>query len=130
MAIHIGRGSEWANPFAGVPRVSRDQALKAYAIYMLESPELVDRLKELDDATLSCGKQHGQLPCHVDVLRELRRLQFDDGLQRYGDNQIAPVQYKIKWTSQREIMAPLVAKLLDRGNKTPRKNKHSFKDIF
>ena len=74
--VYIGRGSIWGNPFshkqgtkaiATVP--TREEAIKQYEMYILNRPDLIKQLKDLEGKTLGCFCK--PKACHGDVLVEL-----------------------------------------------------------
>jgi hypothetical protein len=76
--VYIGRGSKWGCPFTVIkdrPTLakeivdSKEEALAKYKEYVLNSPELMESLDELDGKTLGCFCKPE--PCHGDVLLEL-----------------------------------------------------------
>lgn len=75
--VYIGRenktfglkASKWANPFVIGPDGSRDEVLAKYENWLLEHPELLNQLSELDGKTLGCWC-HPQ-KCHGDILIKL-----------------------------------------------------------
>ena len=76
--IYIGRGSKWGCPYTIIkdrPTLakeivdSKEKALSKYKEYVLNSPELMGSLDELDGKTLGCFCKPE--PCHGDVLLEL-----------------------------------------------------------
>jgi hypothetical protein len=76
--IYIGRGSKWGCPYTIIkdrPTLakeivdSKEEALSKYKEYVLNSPELMGNLDELDGKTLGCFCKPE--PCHGDVLLEL-----------------------------------------------------------
>jgi hypothetical protein len=76
--IYIGRGSKWGCPYTIIkdrPTLakeivnSKEEALSKYKEYVLNSPELMGSLDELDGKTLGCFCKPE--PCHGDVLLEL-----------------------------------------------------------
>jgi hypothetical protein len=91
--IYIGRGSKWGCPYTIIkdrPTLaseivdSKEEALAKYKEYVLNSPELMDSLDELEGKTLGCFcmPSDGSFPipfiCHGQVLVELltkRKLQ-------------------------------------------------------
>lgn len=66
--IYIGRGSKWGNPYRLGRDGTREQVIKKYLAYILDSP-LKDDIHELKDKTLGCWCY--PLPCHGDVLANL-----------------------------------------------------------
>lgn len=76
-AIYIGRPSIWGNPFSHLEgtlaefRVnSREEAIAAYRLYLMNQPELIQRAKtELRGRDLVCWCNPG--PCHGDILIEV-----------------------------------------------------------
>lgn len=74
--VYIGRPSKWGNPFshkAGTQaqyRVStRDEAVQAYAKWVVQQPELMASLPELRGKVLGCWCS--PQACHGDVLSAL-----------------------------------------------------------
>lgn len=73
-----GRGSKWGCPFTIIkdrPTLakeivgSKEEALSKYKEHVLNSPELMESLDELDGKILGCFCKPE--PCHGDVLLEL-----------------------------------------------------------
>lgn len=83
--VYIGRGSKWGCPYTIIkdrPTLaaeivgSKEEALAKYKEHILNSPELLDSLDELEGKTLGCFCKPEK--CHGDVLIELltkRKLQ-------------------------------------------------------
>ena len=75
--IYIGRankwlgleGSKWGNPFVMKNESQREGVLKAYRDYVLNSPELIAALPELQGKILGCYCAPKR--CHGNVLKEL-----------------------------------------------------------
>jgi hypothetical protein len=67
--IFIGRPSKWGNPFIIGKDGTREEVLKKYKEYILNKPELLNKLSELKGKILGCYCK--PLPCHGDVLEEL-----------------------------------------------------------
>ncbi|MEI6880393.1 MAG: DUF4326 domain-containing protein [Bacteroidota bacterium] len=76
--IYIGRGSKWGCPYTVIkdrPTLakeivnSKEEALSKYKEYVLNSPELMESLDELDGKVLGCFCKPEL--CHGDVLLEL-----------------------------------------------------------
>jgi len=76
--IYIGRGSKWGCPFTCIKDKetladeivgSREEALSKYREYVMNSPELMDALDELDGKVLGCFCKPKD--CHGDILIEL-----------------------------------------------------------
>ena len=76
--VYIGRAcnqggwnlpdSKWANPFK-LSQYSREDSLKMYRQYILNTPKLLNSLHELEGKTLGCWCK--PLMCHGDILVEL-----------------------------------------------------------
>ncbi|MDQ0297719.1 hypothetical protein J2S78_000127 [Salibacterium salarium] len=74
--VYIGRGSKWGNPFSHLDHTkaaykieSREASIEAYKNWLMNQPDLLDSLHELQGQTLGCFcKPH---PCHGDILAEL-----------------------------------------------------------
>lgn len=83
--IYIGRGSKWGCPFTIIkdrPTLaseivdSKEEALSKYKEHVLNSPELMESLDELEGKTLGCFCKPEK--CHGDILLEIltkRKLQ-------------------------------------------------------
>lgn len=75
--LYIGRadaqkgllGSIWGNPFMIGRDGTRDEVLVQYRAWILEQPELLDRLPELKGKILGCWCKPKR--CHGDILLEL-----------------------------------------------------------
>lgn len=76
--VYIGRGSKWGCPYTIIkdrPTLakeivdSKEEALSKYKEYVLNTPELMESLDELDNKVLGCFCKPE--PCHGDVLLEL-----------------------------------------------------------
>jgi len=67
--VYIGRRSKWGNPFEIGKDGTREQVIDKYREYILNKPELLADLHELDGKILGCWCKPS--PCHGDVLVEL-----------------------------------------------------------
>ena len=76
--IYIGRGSKWGNPFTHISDKktkadfivdTREQAIESYRDWILNQPQLLKALHELEGKTLGCFCNPKE--CHGDVLVEL-----------------------------------------------------------
>lgn len=76
--IYIGRGSKWGCPYTIIkdrPTLaseivdSKEEALSKYKEYVLNNPELIESLDELEGMTLGCFCKPEK--CHGDILLEL-----------------------------------------------------------
>lgn len=67
--IYIGRPSKWGNPFEIGKDGNRKQVIEKYRGWILDQPELMNSLHELEGKILGCWC-HPQA-CHGDVLVEL-----------------------------------------------------------
>lgn len=67
--VYIGRPSKWGNPFAIGRDGDRDEVIRKYREYILNTPALLSSLHELAGKVLGCWCS--PLPCHGDVLAEL-----------------------------------------------------------
>lgn len=82
-AVYIGRPSLWGNPFshqegtsATYKVASREEAIAAYRLYLMDHPELMERArKELRGKDLVCWC--APKACHGDILLEIAN---DDSL--------------------------------------------------
>ncbi len=64
--IYIGRGSKWGNPFKIGQDGNREEVILKYLNYILNKPELIKDLDELEGKRLGCFCK--PLPCHGDIL--------------------------------------------------------------
>lgn len=89
--IKIDRSSIWGNPYSHLPQsaaeytvATRKEAIEKYREYILNNPELLKRLPELEGKVLGCHcKQEGKnVSCHGDVLADLcnsrRKVNLED----------------------------------------------------
>lgn len=76
--IYIGRPSKWGNPYTHISDKdtlaefvvsSREEAIEKYRDYILNKPELLEALNELEGKTLGCWCKPKS--CHGDILLEL-----------------------------------------------------------
>jgi hypothetical protein len=75
--VYIGRGSKWGNPFSHIPNSnapfqvdSREDAIRAYADWILNQPELLKAAKiELRNKDLGC--YCAPMECHGDILLKI-----------------------------------------------------------
>lgn len=67
--VYIGRGSKWGNPYVIGKSGQRGAVLSKYRDYILNSPELIADLHELDGKVLGCWCK--PLACHGDILVQL-----------------------------------------------------------
>jgi hypothetical protein len=67
--IYCGRPSKWGNPFSIGKDGTRKEVIEKYRQFLLEHPQLLEDLHELEGKTLGCWCS--PKPCHCDVLIEL-----------------------------------------------------------
>ncbi len=67
--VYIGRPSEFGNPFEIGKDGTRAEVIAKYKEYLLASPVLMAKLKDLKGKRLGCWCY--PLPCHGDVIVEL-----------------------------------------------------------
>ena len=67
--VYIGRGSKWGNPFVIDVDGTREEVISKYKDWILQQPQLLADLHELDGKTLGCFCK--PKACHGDVLVEL-----------------------------------------------------------
>jgi hypothetical protein len=75
--IYIGRGSKWGNPYthlagktlAQYKVKSREEAIRMYKEYILNTPSLLNSIYELEGKILGCYCK--PKACHGDVLIEI-----------------------------------------------------------
>lgn len=70
--VYIGRGSKWDNPFILGKDGDRQEVIKKYLCYILNKPELMRDLPELDGKVLGC--YCSPKSCHGDVLVVLTKI--------------------------------------------------------
>ena len=82
--IYIGRAnkwlelpqSKWHNPFVMKNESDRERVLILFEEYLLNSPELIADLHELDDKVLGCCCKENK-KCHGDILKKFRERQLE-----------------------------------------------------
>lgn len=67
--VYIGRPSKWGNPFKSGVDGTRSEVIAMYEEHILNSPDLLAALKELDGKILGCWCKPKS--CHGDVLVKL-----------------------------------------------------------
>jgi len=67
--VYIGRPSIWGNPFIIGKDGNREMVIKKFKEYILNKPELLKKLPELNGKILGCYCK--PLDCHGDILIEL-----------------------------------------------------------
>lgn len=90
-SVYIGRGSKWGNPFthrdvtktkAEYQCATREEAIRSYRTYLLNSPELLDAIPELVGETLACYCKPKS--CHGDILVEFANFYAENGYVPYS----------------------------------------------
>lgn len=67
--VYIGRGSKWGNPFVIDVDGTREEVIAKYKDWILQQPDLLNDLHELEGKTLGCFCKPKD--CHGDILVEL-----------------------------------------------------------
>lgn len=67
--VYIGRPSKWGNPFVVGKDGSREEVISKYRAWILEQPELLRSLWEIEGKVLGCWCAPEK--CHGDVLVDL-----------------------------------------------------------
>ena len=67
--VYIGRPSKWGNPFVIGKDGNREDVIQKYADWIIEQPELMKSLYELQGKTLGCWCKPNS--CHGDILKRL-----------------------------------------------------------
>lgn len=74
---YIGRPSEFGNPFSSKPSKyetinveTRKESIERFRHYLLNNPELLDKIQELRGKTLACWCDENQ-SCHGDVIIDI-----------------------------------------------------------
>jgi hypothetical protein len=86
--IYIGRAcygfpqSKWGNPFIIGKDGSRDEVIEKYRKYILERPDLIGSLKDLEGKILGCWCPKNK-KCHGDVLIELSKSVHKKSVESY-----------------------------------------------
>jgi hypothetical protein len=70
--VYIGRGSKWGNPFILGKDGNRDEVIAKYVCYILNKPELMKDLPELEEKVLGC--YCAPKKCHGYVLAVLTKM--------------------------------------------------------
>jgi hypothetical protein len=65
-AVYIGRGSKWGNPFVIGRDGDRDEVCDKYALWILQQPDLMRCIGELEGRDLVCFCAPKR--CHGDIL--------------------------------------------------------------
>lgn len=78
--VYIGRPSKWGNPYSWLPSTpeefkveTREDAITAYLLWVVNQSELMDALPEIRGKTLGCWC--APKPCHGDTLLKLAEWQ-------------------------------------------------------
>ena len=77
-AVYVGRPSIWGNPFSHAPKSAaevkvetREEAIACFEVWLMEQPELVERVKrELKGKVLGCWCRPS-CACHGEVLARI-----------------------------------------------------------
>lgn len=64
--VYVGRPSKWGNPFEIGRDGTREEVVRKFEQYLLDSPALLAQVGELKGKTLACWC--APLACHADVL--------------------------------------------------------------
>lgn len=65
--VYIGRGSKWGNPFVIGKDGDREEVISKYEIYIMNKPDLIKQLPELQGKVLGCWCKPKN--CHGDILK-------------------------------------------------------------
>lgn len=75
--VYIGRPGIYGNPFSSKPSKyakeivsTRKEAIEKFRTYLLNNPELLDKIYELQGKTLACWCDENQ-SCHGDVIIDI-----------------------------------------------------------
>jgi hypothetical protein len=74
--VYIGRPSKWGNPFTIGKDGYRDDVIEKYEQWLLNQPDLIKSLHELEGKVLGCWCRPKR--CHGDVLVRLANTTFLD----------------------------------------------------
>jgi hypothetical protein len=82
--VYIGRPSKWGNPFSYKEKTlakfkvnNKEESIRAYRQWILNNPELLSQLHELEGKILGCWCK--PYSCHGDILIELLEREKDNG---------------------------------------------------
>ena len=67
--LYIGRPSKWGNPFIIGKDGTRKEVIEKYKVWILDQPDLMSSLYELEGKVLGCWCKPNS--CHGDVLADL-----------------------------------------------------------
>lgn len=67
--VYIGRPSKWGNPFISGKDGTRKEVIEKYRVWLLDQPDLMSSLPELEGKILGCWCKPKS--CHGDVLADL-----------------------------------------------------------
>lgn len=67
--LYIGRPSKWGNPFIIGKDGTRKEVIDKYRAWILDQPDLMNSLPELEGKVLGCWCKPNS--CHGDVLADL-----------------------------------------------------------
>ena len=79
--VYIGRPSKWGNPYKSGIDGTRSEVIARYKQYILNSPELLNSIHELEGKKLACWCHPKS--CHGDVLAELVNVHIIDQYLQY-----------------------------------------------
>ena len=65
--VYIGRPSKWGNPFRIGRQGTRKEVISKYEAYIMDRPDLIASLPELQGKTLGCWCKPKD--CHGDILK-------------------------------------------------------------
>ena len=65
--VYIGRPSKWGNPFTIGKDGTREEVISKYEAYIMNRPDLLSQLKELQGKILGCWCS--PKACHGDILK-------------------------------------------------------------
>jgi hypothetical protein len=78
--LYIGRPSKWGNPFVIGKDGTREEVIKKFIKYLLDSPKLMNELPELKDKVLGCWC--APKVCHGNILATLANWDDDKNNRR------------------------------------------------
>ena len=75
--VYVGRPGPFGNPFSSKPSkfakeivATRKESIEKFRHYLLNNPELLDKIQELRGKTVACWCDENQ-SCHADVIIEI-----------------------------------------------------------
>lgn len=89
-AVYVGRESPYGNPYTALTDGGREEAIKKYADYLLQTPDLLAKvIKNLKGKNLVCHCT--PLACHADVILLIANPELDFN-KKFTDYEPDPIE--------------------------------------